>query len=43
MKNENFQTLTANNQAVIMNGEREKWSMWDPAIPADLYRQYMRN
>jgi len=32
-----------NNEAVTMTDEREEWSMWDAAIPAELYQQYLSN
>jgi hypothetical protein len=45
MKNHDVfnQTMSpaANNSAVTMSDEREAWSMWDPAIPAEMYQQYL--
>jgi hypothetical protein len=38
MNNEN----SKNNEAVTMTDERESWSMWDPAIPEDMYRDYTK-
>jgi hypothetical protein len=36
MKNNEIFNQTKN-EAPNMNDERETWSMWDPAIPAELY------
>jgi hypothetical protein len=31
--------ITNNDEMAVMSDEREEWSMWDPAIPVEAYRQ----